>query len=188
MDIPNFAELAPLGFQFAADFVSAAEEAELLSKLVIRNSRTVYNHEGRNCVQRYGSRSPYNNHMVSEVIPQHFEELCQRLSDYKLTALKPDSVTVNEYLRGQVIKAHVDALGGGPVITILSLGTPATMRFRRKNVDKFYDVVLAPRSLIQMRDELRYKWTHEILPVADTRYSVVFRCSKECPTDAAETM
>jgi alkylated DNA repair dioxygenase AlkB len=188
MDSSRLAELAPLGFHFVADFVTAAEEAELLSKLIMRTVRGVQSHAGRNCVQRYGSSAPYNNHMVSDVIPPHFAALCQRLVDQQLVAHRPDSVTVNEYLRGQVIKAHVDALGGGPVITILSLGTPATMRFRRKNVDKFYDVVLTPRSLIQMRDDLRYKWTHEILPVANARYSAVFRCSKECPPDTTETM
>lgn len=185
--LTDYTPLVPLGFHFVAEFITAEEETELLTKLVVPVGRKDYTHEGRNCVQRYGSRAPYNNHMVSETIPAHFEVLCQRLVEQGLVALKPDSVTVNEYLTGQVIKPHVDALGGGPVITILSLGTPATMRFRRKNAEQVYDVKLTPRSLIQMRDDLRYKWTHEILPVAAKRYSIVFRSSKECPPDT-ETM
>jgi hypothetical protein len=48
------------------------------------------------------------------------------------------------------------------------------MIFKKKNLD---DIVqeLNPRSLVQMKDEIRNEWTHEILPVQDTRYSIVFR-------------
>ena len=173
-------DLIPLGLYFAEDFISAEEESVLLPQLVGHQPRKAQTCDGRNCVQRYGSRVPYNNHMVSETIPVYLDVLCQRLVECNLVTQKPDSVTVNEYLKGQVIKPHVDAPAGGPAITVLSLGTPAVMRFRRKNVEQFYDVNLAPRSLIQLREELRYQWTHEILPVAAKRYSLVFRCSKEC--------
>lgn len=176
----DHAELAALGLTFVPEFIDASEEQSLLPRLVVADKSRSFNHSGRNCVQRYGSRVPYNNYMISEHIPQHFENMCQKLVELNLLALKPDSVTVNEYLKGQIIQPHVDALGGGPVITILSLGAPADMVFRRKNVEKCYTVNLQPRSLIQMRGDLRYKWTHEILPVAARRYSVVFRCSKEC--------
>lgn len=173
-------ELAALGFTWQPEFITAAEETALLPNILVADKGRTFTHSGRNCVQRYGSCHPYNNYMISDKIPPHFETLCVRLADLKLVKLKPDSVTVNEYLQGQVIQPHVDALGGGPTITILSLGAPAEMVFRRKNVEKCYTVQLAPRSLIQMRGELRYKWTHEILPVPARRYSVVFRCSKEC--------
>jgi len=173
-------ELAALGFVMLPEFIAPEEEASLLPRLLVTDKGRTFTHAGRNCVQRYGSCHPYNNYMISDKIPPHFEALCNRLADSKLVALKPDSVTINEYLKGQVIQPHVDALGGGPVITILSLGAAADMVFRRKNVEKCYTVALPPRSLIQMRGDLRYKWTHEILPVSSRRYSVVFRCSKEC--------
>ncbi|NDD53897.1 hypothetical protein EBZ39_08450 [bacterium] len=180
----DHADLQALGMTFVPNFISALEQVDLLARLIFKDATRNFSHSGRSCVQRYGSRKPYNNHMISEVIPAHFEKLCQRLVEQKLLARTPDSVTVNEYLKGHVIQPHIDALGGGPVVTVLSLGTPADMRFRRKDVEKCYTVNLEPCSLIQMRGDLRYKWTHEILPVADTRYSVVFRCSQECEDDA----
>lgn len=177
-------ELTALGMTFVPEFVTAAEEVDLLANLIVKNASRSFEHSGRNCVQRYGSPKPYNSYMISNTIPAHFAQLCRRLVEHKLVTMEPDSVTVNEYLKGQVIQPHVDALGGGPVITVLSLGTSADMVFRLKNNSKCYTVTLPPRSLVQMRDDLRYRWTHEILPVADTRYSVVFRCSAECKEDA----
>jgi len=173
-------ELTQLGLTFVPEFVSPAEELDLLPRLIVADPSITHSQPGRNCVQRYGSRKPYNNYMVPEVIPAHFAALCARLVEQNLLANKPDSVTVNEYLKGDIIQAHVDAIGGGPIITVLCLGGSATMVLKRK--EKSYTVELPPRSVIQMRDELRYKWTHEILPVAARRYSVVFRNSRECET------
>ena len=170
--------LEALGMRFVPEFISPAEEQDLIPRLFVPTPSIAHSQPGRNRVHRYGSRKPYNNYMVSENIPLYFDTLGDRLVTQNLVVNKPDSVTINEYLKGDIIQAHVDALGGGAVITILSLGNSATMVFRRQELS--YTVVLEPRSLIQMRGDLRYKWTHEILPVAHTRYSVVFRCSKEC--------
>lgn len=181
MTLKEQEELTALGMIFQPEFISPTEEQDLIPRLLVVMPAISHSQPGRSRVQRYGSRKPYNNYMVSEIIPLHFEILGDRLVQQKLVQHKPDSITINEYLKGDVIQPHVDALGGGKIITILSLGSSATMVFRKKELS--YTVVLEPRSLIQMSGELRYKWTHEILPVADTRYSVVFRCSKECGDD-----
>lgn len=180
---PNDADaLHALGLVFVPEFLSEREEHDLLSNLMVQTKVTAYAHPGRSRVQRYGSRKPYNNYMVSDFIPLHFEILGDRLVARELLTKKPDSITVNEYLAGDIIAAHVDAIGGGPVITVLSLGTTATMVLKRGELS--YTVELPPRSVIQLRDEMRYKWTHEILPVKATRYSVVFRNSTECEPEA----
>jgi alkylated DNA repair dioxygenase AlkB len=87
---------------------------------------------------------------------------------------------MNQYLIKQAILAHIDLPEGGEVITVLSLLSPATMVFRYRQTERMFSVPLPPRSLVQMRDEIRYNWTHEILPVESTRYSLVFRNSQEC--------
>jgi alkylated DNA repair dioxygenase AlkB len=92
-------------------------------------------------------------------------------------AVRPDSITMNQYLAQQAILAHIDDPKGGKEVTVLSLLTPARLVFRKH--DRVFTVDLPPRSLVQMRDEIRYNWTHEIEPVADTRYSLVFRCSQD---------
>lgn len=176
-------DLLALGLTLLPDFISAEEEAALLPVIISPKGRIVSAAlTGRNCIQRYGSRVPYNNYLVSAEIPEHFARLCQRLVDFNLVPLLPDSVTINEYLQGQVIQPHIDAVDGGTVITVLSCGHSADMVFRRDA--ECYTVTLPPRSLVQLRGDLRYKWTHEIKPVTATRYSVVFRCSKDCGTTA----
>jgi hypothetical protein len=51
------------------------------------------------------------------------------------------------------------------------------MVFKKKNLDNIVQELYA-RSLVQMKDEIRNDWTHEILPVKNTRYSIVFRSLK----------
>lgn len=89
---------------------------------------------------------------------------------------RPDSITINEYHKGQSISPHVDSKSSGEVISVLSILSEATMVFR-KGVSK-ETVLLNPRSLVQMRGEIRNLWEHSIEPVKSTRYSIVFRCSK----------
>jgi hypothetical protein len=49
------------------------------------------------------------------------------------------------------------------------------MEFAYKNNT---EKIIIPRlSLIQLKDEIRHKWTHSILPVQNKRYSIVFRNS-----------
>jgi len=167
-----------LGLTLLPDFISAAEEAELLAQISVTapgKKRTI---PARNSIRRYGSRVPYFDNIVSPIIPNYFLPFCQRLVAQKLVEAPPDSITVNEYYAGQVIKAHVDHVDAGPAITILSLGSPATMEFARQ--DRRFSVELFPRSLVQLRGEIRYDWTHAIAPVPGLRYSLVFRDSAGC--------
>jgi alkylated DNA repair dioxygenase AlkB len=171
--------LEALGLTLALDFITPEEEQELLPKLVVPANFNYRETGGRSAIQRYGDASAYANWVVSPMIPAHFAALGARLMEQNLVTYFPDSVTVNEYQTGDVIPAHIDAPRAGRVITVLSLGSPATMVFALKGTDTKHSVVLPPRSIAQMRGEIRYTWTHEILPVADTRYSVVFRCSQD---------
>lgn len=171
-------DLAARGLTLIQEFLTAAEEQTLIPLLLVPEVVGLRTQPKRNRVQRYGSAVPYNSHILSATIPAHFLAIGRQLVVQQLLPTLPDSVTINEYLKGDIIPAHVDAPAGGPVITVLSLGGHATMLLKRQ--EKSYTVALPPRSLLQLRDELRYKWTHEITPVAATRYSVVFRCSKTC--------
>jgi alkylated DNA repair dioxygenase AlkB len=88
--------------------------------------------------------------------------------------LTTDSVTINEYLRGQRIASHIDSKAFGDVV-ILSLLADVTMRFTSP-AGATRDFLLLRRSLAVMSGELRDKWTHETLPLdADKRISIVYR-------------
>lgn len=168
---------AALGLALHPEFLTESEEIELL--LQIRFYMPAKLRAGcrdRNAVIRFGSSRPYND-MRDSKIPHSLAWLCDKLVAHGHVPQKPDSITINEYYPGQAIKPHIDHIDGGPVITVLSLGSPATMVFTKSGED---DVVveLPPRSLVQMRDTIRYDWQHEIKPVQELRYSMVFRCSE----------
>ncbi len=59
----------------------------------------------------------------------------------------------------------------------LSLGVPATMRFRRRSAGGFEraSVPLPPRSIYHLSGEVRHGWEHSIAPMDETRWSVTFR-------------
>lgn len=164
------------------DFITADEENSLLQALnrSLPDGRVHRKSLTRNAIQRWGSSVPYSDNLIDKQIPAHFDFLLDRLVAQNLVLLRPDSITLNQYLKNQAILAHIDRPDGGSIITVLSLMTPATMVFRRQ--DRAFTVDLPARSLVQMRDAIRYDWTHEINPVTDTRYSLVFRCSLDTQT------
>ena len=161
-----------------SEFITVEEEIELLKHITLSSSKKQKRVPTRNSIRRYGSRVPYFDNIVSSTIPVYFLPLCQKLVAQNLVKTFPDSITVNEYYAGQVIKPHIDHIKAGPVITILSLGAPATMEFAKQ--EQRFSVNLFSRSLAQLRGEIRYDWTHAIAPVPGLRYSLVFRDSASC--------
>jgi alkylated DNA repair dioxygenase AlkB len=59
----------------------------------------------------------------------------------------------------------------------ISLGAPATMRFRRRRRGGFdrAAALLAPRSVYHLTGEARHLWEHSIAPMDQTRWSITFR-------------
>lgn len=168
---------AGLGLALYQEFINESEEAELLMQIrLYMPSRPKVGCRDRNAIVRFGSTKPFNDVLASK-IPPHLDWLCAKLAAESHTPAKPDSITINEYYPGQVIRPHIDPRQAGPVITVLSLASAATMVFTKKGATDIV-VELPRRSLVQMRDEIRYEWEHEIKPVTDLRYSMVFRCSE----------
>jgi alkylated DNA repair dioxygenase AlkB len=98
----------------------------------------------------------------------------------KLLKEKPDALNINQYLKNDYIAPHIDRLESGPIITILSLNSVATMLFEHlDNKKEKFEVVMYPKMIMQMRDVIRWRWNHSIYPVKDTRYSIVFRNKNE---------
>jgi DNA oxidative demethylase len=63
----------------------------------------------------------------------------------------------------------------------ISLGAPATMRFRRRRRGGFdrAAALLAPRSIYHLTGEARHEWEHSIAPMDETRWSITFRSISE---------
>lgn len=75
----------------------------------------------------------------------------------------PDRVIVNEYEPEQGIASHTDCKTCfGDTIISLSLGSPCIMNFVHPKKQLKMSLLLEPRSLIVLKDEARYEWTHGI--------------------------
>ncbi|HWU72228.1 MAG TPA: alpha-ketoglutarate-dependent dioxygenase AlkB [Sphingomonas sp.] len=93
--------------------------------------------------------------------------------------LAPDALVQALLLRydpGAGIGWHRDRPIYDQVVGI-SLGAPATMRFRRKEGERWrrVNVPLEPRGLYHLSGEVRQDWEHSIAPIDQTRRSITFR-------------
>ncbi len=63
----------------------------------------------------------------------------------------------------------------------ISLGNPATMRFRKRRSGGFdrFAAPLAPRSVYHLSGEARHQWEHSIAPMEVPRWSITFRSLSE---------
>lgn len=173
-EIPT--DYAALGLRLYSEFINASEEQHLVARFSAGTPRNAQPRDtNRQSIRRYGSDKSYGSYMLADTIPAYLQALCDRLLENKLVSVLPDSVSINEYLRGQHIPLHIDNLASGRVITVLSVESPATMIFVRDQ--ERFTVELPPRSLVQLHDEIRANWQHAIAPVVSRRYSLVFRCS-----------
>ena len=172
MDIVS-QELQDLGLSLTLDFLTPNEERILLEKINNIQRRRELGGTARTSVSRFGSDQHYSSNMQSKIIPDYLMECAERLVAQGLVPTLADSISINEYNPGQVIPPHIDALSAGTVITVLSLESPATMRFTLEK--RGLNIILPPRSVVQICGEIRNTWRHEILPVPAHRFSVVFR-------------
>lgn len=163
----------PAGLQLIEDFVSVAEEQQLLADCCSSNEATgTLKHRH---VQHFGYEFMYGTNnvdrsapLLDRPIPAACSSLWRRLeshSDTDAPAFLPDQLTVNAYAPGQGIPPHVDTHSPfvEPIVS-LSLGDGVVMDFRRPATGAQRSVWLPARSLLVMRGEARYAWTHGITP------------------------
>ncbi len=120
-------------------------------------------------VQHYGYKYNYKSHHHKEMgnpIPDIFSELIQSLQQKSQELQLIDSsysfnqVIVNNYEPSQGISKHTDIKSYGAVIGCYTIGSGATMRFRKNN--EIVDIYVKPNSLYIMSGDARYLWTHEM--------------------------
>jgi alkylated DNA repair dioxygenase AlkB len=152
------------GLTYLPNFLTEEEQAELLWEIDARPWLT----ELRRRVQHYGYKYDYKARSVDYSmrigpLPEWALGVIRRLRERGLITEEPDQVIVNEYEPGQGIAAHVDC---PPCFTetilSLSLGSPCVMDYKHKATRRLVPVLVEPGSLIVMRGEARYDWTHGI--------------------------
>lgn len=152
------------GLSYLPEYVSAEEHDRLLTEV----DRTEWRADLKRRVQHHGYRYDYKSRAVDASmrlgdLPAWAQDLALRLHGEGKMDSPPDQLIVNEYLPGQGITPHVDCVPCfGPSVVSLTLGSGCLMDFAQPKTGATESVYLAPRSLVVLRDDARYLWTHAI--------------------------
>uniref|UniRef100_A0A665UFQ1 tRNA (carboxymethyluridine(34)-5-O)-methyltransferase n=1 Tax=Echeneis naucrates TaxID=173247 RepID=A0A665UFQ1_ECHNA len=177
----------PEGLVLVEEFVSPDEEAVLLAAIDWLSSNedvTAQKSLKHRRVKHYGFEFRYDNNNVDKDkplragLPDECLPVLERCVKSGLISIMPDQLTVNQYESGQGIPPHVDTHSAfEETIISLSLGAKTVMEFRHPD-GRLVPVVLPGRSLLVMRGESRYLWTHGITP---RKFDMVPACSPHSP-------
>lgn len=181
----NLFEAAPAGFPpglaFREEFVSPAEEAQLLDAVASLSFRPFEFHgwTGNRETVSFGWRYDFNQARVERAppIPEFLLPLRERAA--RFAGLEPaafEQALVIRYDVGAGIGWHRDRPVFDQVFG-LSLLSACVLRFRRRHGAGFerFPLDAQPRSAYLLRGEIRHDWEHSIAPLQSKRYSITFR-------------
>lgn len=171
----------PEGFAYRPDILDVAEEAQLLARLRDLPFKEFEFHGflGKRRVVSFGWKYDFSTQRMHQVdaIPDFFlpvrESAAAALGNY---GAHFEQLLVTEYGPGAGIGWHKDKATFAEIIGV-SLGSPCTMRLRKKGDGKWERIAvpLAPRSAYLLSQAVRSAWEHSIPPVTEPRYSLTFR-------------
>ena len=176
-----FGEAGLAGLSQADAFVTASEEQMLIASIDVAELSPFRFHGwlGKRLTASYGWRYDFDDASFTpaEAIPDWLWPLRARAAQF--ARLQPDELVQALLIRydpGAGIGWHRDR----PVfehVHGISLGAPATMRFRRRKPGGFdrASVILPPRSIYHLTGEARHEWEHSIAAMEVARWSITFR-------------
>ncbi len=174
---------APLiaGLGYTEEFINEAEEQALLEQLGALELAPFRFHGwlGNRRTQSFGWRYDFEDASFTpaEPLPDWLLPMRDRAASF--AGLRPGDfvhVLIARYDPGAGIGWHKDRDVFENVVGI-SLGTPATLRFRRRTSPGFRRAKLEvlPRSAYLLTGEARHEWEHSIAPGEQLRFSITFR-------------
>ena len=173
------------GLHQAGEFVTPAEEQMLIASIDATELSPFRFHGwlGKRLTSSYGWRYDFDDASFAPAEPIPDWLLPFRAKAAGFACLEPGELVQALLLRydpGAGIGWHRDRPVFEHVIGI-SLGAPATMRFRRRKPGGFdrASVLLASRSIYHLTGEARHKWEHSIASMEVTRWSITFRSLSE---------
>ena len=173
--------VAPEGFAYRAEFLTAEEEQALTDRLAALPFEPFQfrGYEGRRRVVSFGPRYDFNGPGLvdAEPLPDWLLPLRDRAAAFAgLPGEAFAHVLINEYREGAPIGWHRDRPVFEKVVGV-SLLSPTVMRFRRRIGDRFerINTPLAPRSAYLLDGPARLHWEHSLPEAKAHRYSITFR-------------
>jgi alkylated DNA repair dioxygenase AlkB len=183
----------PDGFIYHPNFLSEAEEQELLRKIQQTHLTPFkyYQFTGKRRTASFGWQYEFGQTEITIApdIPGFLLPIRTRAGN--LFNIDPNSLvqtTIIEYSTGSPIGWHRDIPHFGVVIGI-SLSAACRMRFRkhsrvrsqRLKRDETLSIDLQPRSIYLMSGASRETWQHSIPPVKELRYAIMMRTLRAKP-------
>lgn len=165
-DVSSTARVAVPGLRLVHDFITEEQEASLLAMLTGASGWVTLS---RRRVLHFGVKFDYRTNDVDvngvvPPLPPELQVLAERMHRDGLTPFRCDQVTVNEYVPGAGIPAHIDthsAFHDG--IASITAGAETVMTFTDDDGEgNKVDVLLPRRSLLVMNGAARYAWRHAI--------------------------
>ena len=176
-----FTEPRIAGLEYRADFISLAEEAALIQRLSSLELTPFRFHgwTGNRKTHSFGWRYDFDDASFrpTEALPDWLEPLRDRAAAF--ARVRPGDIAhalLARYDPGAGIGWHKDRSVFERVVGV-SLGTPATLRFRQRNTSGFrrFSLPVEPRSAYLLWDAARHEWEHSIAPGDELRFSITFR-------------
>jgi alkylated DNA repair dioxygenase AlkB len=181
----------PDGFIYHLNFVSEAEEQELIREIqkLHLTPFKYYQFTGKRRTVSFGWQYEFGTSEITIAPDMPAFLLPVRTRAETLFNIDPNSLiqtSIIEYSTGSPIGWHRDIPHFGVVVGI-SLGAACRMRFRKynrlrsKNLnrDEILSIELQPRSVYLMSGASREIWQHSIPPVKELRYSIMMRTVRE---------
>jgi alkylated DNA repair protein (DNA oxidative demethylase) len=180
-----FGEPGLAGLSQADAFVTASEEQMLIASIDAAELSPFRFHGwlGKRLTASYGWRYDFDDASFAPAVAIPYWLLPLRVKAAQFACLQPAELVQALLIRydpGAGIGWHRDRPVFEHVLGI-SLGAPATMRFRRRKSGGFdrASALLAPRSIYHLTGEARHEWEHSIAAMAVRRWSVTFRTLSE---------
>ena len=169
------------GLAYAPELITATEEEALIDRLadVPMAPFRFHGWTGKRQTASFGWRYDFNDASFSPAAPIPDFLLGVRDKAAAFAGLSADDVVqalVVRYDPGAGIGWHRDRPVFEEVVGV-SLGQPATLRFRRRTANGFKRVALplAPRSAYHLSGVARHDWEHSIAEMEVRRWSITFR-------------
>lgn len=173
------------GFRYQEELIGEAEEGSLVEQLSAADLSPFQFHGwlGNRKTQSFGWRYDFEDSSFSptEPIPSWLQPVREKAANFAgVESAEFVHVLLARYDPGAGIGWHRDRDVFDKVVGV-SLGTPATLRFRRRTPNGFdrANLDIAPRSAYLLSGEVRWNWEHRIVPGEQLRFSITFRTLSE---------
>ena len=181
----------PPGFTYVPQFLSGAEQAQLLEVIhTLPFEEAQYKEwRARRRIVSFGGRYDFTRQELTQgpPIPEFLHPLRGRLADWAgISEQRIQHAMIAEYRPSTPLGWHRDVPQFGEVMGVSLLGH-ARLRFRpwppASGQRATWKIDLEPRSAYLLRGPARWQWQHAVSPTRELRYSITFRTRTAPPRD-----